>query len=179
MGRNVEIKARLSDVDWERVWHWGEQNTTEPHQVLHQTDTFFPTSADRLKLREFADGTAELIGYTRSDQVEPAESGYTRTPIPDPEGFLQAMRSTVGIRGVVRKQRDLFMIGPTRVHLDRVERLGNFLELEVVLHPDQTFEQGRVVAENLLKQLEVQPHQLVSTAYIDLLEASDRGDVTA
>ncbi len=179
MGRNVEIKARLSDADWERVWQWGEQHTTEPHQVLQQTDTFFPTTVDRLKLREFADGSAELIGYTRSDQQEPTESGYTRTPIPDPEGFLQAMRTTVGIRGVVRKRRDLFMIGPTRVHLDRVERLGKFLELEVVLQPEQTFEQGRVVAESLLKQLELDPDRLVSTAYIDLLEAAGPGEVTA
>ena len=138
-----------------------------------------PTATDRLKLRQFADGTAELIGYTRCDQAEPAESGYTRTPIPQPDPFLLAMRSTVGIRGVVDKRRDLFMIGPTRVHLDRVDRLGTFLELEVVLQPEQTFEQGRQVAEALLGQLGIQPEQLVSPAYIDLLEAGDRGDATA
>ncbi|MCH2183152.1 MAG: class IV adenylate cyclase [Mariniblastus sp.] len=179
MGRNVEIKARLSEPDWQRARRWAEQNTTEPHQVLHQTDTFFHTSADRLKLRQFADGSAELIGYTRSDQAEPAESGYTRTPIPQPEQFLQAMRSTVGIRGVVGKRRDLFMVGPTRVHLDRVDQLGTFLELEVVLEAEQTFEEGRQVAESLLVQLGIRPEQLVSPAYIDLLEASEHTDATA
>ena len=173
MGRNVEIKARLSEADWERVWQWAEQNTTEPHAVLVQTDTFFNTETDRLKLRQFADGSAELIGYTRSDQQRPTESDYVRTPIPEPDEFLQAMRSTVGIRGVVSKQRDLFMIGPTRIHLDQVADLGSFLELEVVLQPEQTLEQGQEVANMLMAELGIGADHLVSHAYIDLLEARE------
>lgn len=172
MGRNVEIKARLSETEFERAWQWASRETTEPHAALVQTDTFFNTSTDRLKLRQFADGSAELIGYTRSDQQRPAESHYVRTPIPEPESFLEAMRSTVGIRGVVSKHRDLFMIGATRVHLDQVVDLGSFLELEVVLEPEQTFEQGQEVADMLMAELGIGVDHLVSHAYIDLLESS-------
>ncbi|MCP4814454.1 MAG: CYTH domain-containing protein [Planctomycetaceae bacterium] len=83
------------------------------------------------------------------------------------------MRSTVGIRGVVSKQRDLFMIGPTRIHLDQVADLGSFLELEVVLQPEQTLEQGQEVANMLMAELGIGADHLVSHAYIDLLEARE------
>jgi len=171
MGRNVEIKARLSQAEFDRVMNLAGEITTEPHQVLFQCDTFFNTAVDRLKLREFSDGSAELIAYTRNDQHRPKASGYTRTLIPEPKGFLEAMRNSVGIRGVVEKQRDLFMVGATRIHLDQVQGLGTFLELEVVLKIGQSVEQGVVIAEGLMLQLGIEPDWLISHAYIDLLES--------
>lgn len=46
--------------------------------------------------------------------------------------YIQAVLSdALGVKGEVRKERRLFMIGQTRVHLDQVEGLGHFMELEV------------------------------------------------
>ena len=69
----------------------------------------------------------------------------------------------------MRKRRTLFMIGKTRVHLDRVEGLGHFLELEVVLSDDETVESGILVARKLMAEFGIEPAQLIEGAYIDLL----------
>ena len=64
----------------------------------------------------------------------------------------------------------MFLIGRTRVHLDRVEQLGCFVELEVVLAPGEPVDEGHREARNLLRSLEVSESALVAGAYIDLLE---------
>ncbi|MCH2179818.1 MAG: class IV adenylate cyclase [Mariniblastus sp.] len=172
VGRNIEIKARLSRQDFDRIHRVAGELKTQPHVVLEQRDTFFNTFRDRLKIREFSDGTAELISYTRKEQDAPKPSEYTRTPIPEPKTFCEAMASTVGIRGVVIKRRDLFLVGQTRIHLDQVEGLGSFLELEVVLRDDQSPAEGVVVANELMDRLGIDADWLISNAYIDLLESN-------
>ncbi|KAK2519374.1 hypothetical protein Q9966_014000 [Columba livia] len=77
----------------------------------------------------------------------------------------------LGVLGVVRKERLLFLVGQTRVHLDSVEGLGDFLELEVVLTEEQSVEDGERVACELMKELGVEEEDLISGAYLDLLLA--------
>lgn len=138
--------------------------------ILVQTDTFFSCPNGRLKLRTFADGTGELIQYAREDSRGPKLSDYQRTPIPNPQELTDILGTALGIRGVVRKTRKLYLIGQTRVHLDTVEELGSFLELEVVLRPEQTVEQGTAIASDLMTRLGVTDADLIDSAYIDLLE---------
>ncbi len=52
---------------------------------------------------------------------------------------------------------------------DRVEGLGDFLELEVVLEEAEEPEAGEAIAQDLMEKLGVLPHQLIDGAYIDLL----------
>jgi predicted adenylyl cyclase CyaB len=77
-----------------------------------------------------------------------------------------------GEAGRVRKQRTLFLAGRTRIHLDRVEGLGSFLELEVVLADDEPPAKGIAEAHRLMEQLGVASTQLVEGAYVDLLSKS-------
>jgi predicted adenylyl cyclase CyaB len=72
----------------------------------------------------------------------------------------------------VRKQRRLFIVGRTRVHLDRVEGLGEFLELEVVLEEGEPAEAGMAEAHALMARLGIGTDQLVQGAYVDLLRAA-------
>jgi len=78
--------------------------------------------------------------------------------------------SALGTIGVVKKQRTLYLVGQTRVHLDIVDGLGEFIELEVVLLPGQTGADGRLVAEGMMKALQIPATALVKGAYIDLLQ---------
>ena len=84
--------------------------------------------------------------------------------------LLEALSSVLSVRGIVAKRREVFLIGRTRVHLDRVENLGCFVELEVVLAPGEPVYEGHREAHNLLRSLEVPERALVAGAYIDLLE---------
>jgi len=62
------------------------------------------------------------------------------------------------------------MSGRTRLHFDRVEGLGNFIELEVVLDTNDSIENGEAEAEFLMQKLNIQKDDLVDVAYVDLLE---------
>ena len=80
-----------------------------------------------------------------------------------------ALTSALGVMGRIKKERRLYLIGATRIHLDRVADLGTFLELEVVLRPDQDAAHGGALARDLMSRLGVNQEDLVSTAYLDLL----------
>ncbi|XP_053800231.1 uncharacterized protein LOC128788915 [Vidua chalybeata] len=146
-------------------------------QVLLQTDTFFRVPRGRLKLRRTQDGRGELIFYERPDSAGPKLSRFSITPTADPEGLQAVLSQSLGVLGTVRKERLLFLLGQTRLHLDRVQGLGDFLELEVVLRPEQSEEDGQRLARELLRELGVGERDLVSGAYLDLLLArGDSGD---
>ena len=139
-----------------------------PTEIL-QDDTFFACPAGRLKLRAFSNSAGELIFYQRSNESGPKESFYVRTPTATPDSLRETLALAYGVVGRVRKHRTLFLAGRTRIHLDRVEDLGDFLELEVVLDDEESRESGVREAERLMQQLGVAPSQLIDRAYVDLL----------
>lgn len=169
MNRNIEIKARLADADHTRALAAKLSDT--PPLRLEQRDTFFAVERGRLKLRELADGGAELIWYERADRAGPGESRYQVVPTAQPLPLGRALRRALGVRGVVRKRRELFRVGSARIHVDDVDGLGAFLEIEVVLAPGDTRERGEALARELMQALELRPEDLVEVAYIDLLGA--------
>ncbi|WP_088285270.1 class IV adenylate cyclase [Ideonella sp. A 288] len=168
MPANVEIKARIASVEamLPRALALSED---EHAQLIHQDDTFFTVPHGRLKLRVFADGAGELIHYHRVDTDGPKVSDYVIAPVTDPDALRQALQRACGQLGRVRKARLLVLVGPTRVHLDRVEGLGDFLELEVVLSKGQTEAEGQAIARAVMNALGVKEDALVSGAYLDLL----------
>ena len=166
MGENIEIKAWARDEAAQRAVA-ARLAGTEPTLIV-QTDTFFHVPSGRLKLRAFEDGTGELIQYHRADRTEAARSSYTIVEVPATTAMRQALTAALGVLGIVRKQRHLYLIGQTRVHFDRVEGLGDFIELEVVLEPGQDDARGVAIAENLMAQLGICDDDLVDRAYVDL-----------
>ena len=167
MGRNIEIKARVSDL--QAVEARAKRIADSGPTVILQEDTFFPCGEGRLKLRKFDDDSGELIAYSRPDAEGPKESQYAISPTADPDGLRDLLAASLGVRGVVRKRRVLYRVGRTRVHLDRVEGLGDFVEIEVVLDPGEEEENGTREARALLEILGIE--ELVRGAYIDLLLA--------
>lgn len=167
MSRNVEIKARIPSVA-ALIPQAASIADQGPIEIV-QDDTFFRCQSGRLKLRTFSKDKGELIFYRRADQLGPKESFYLRTPITTPEVLRQSLALACGEVGRVRKHRTLFLVGRTRIHLDVVEELGHFLELEVVLSEGESAEVGAREAEDLMARLGVQLSQLVDRAYVDLL----------
>jgi predicted adenylyl cyclase CyaB len=175
MARNIEIKARIESVAQltPRVSALASEGPLE----IAQDDTFFTCENGRLKLRAFSNDSGELIFYKRANQSGPKESFYIRSPTSSPETLRESLSLAYGQIGRIRKYRTLFLVGRTRVHLDRVEGLGHFLELEVVLVDDESTEQGIREASQLMEQLGIQPGQLVEGAYLDLMKAGEVGSI--
>ena len=170
MAQNIEIKARVRDIDGMR--RDVQLIAVSGPEVILQRDTFYRVSDGRLKLREFGDGAAELIHYHREDSSSAKLSTYTRISVGPVEDLKRVLTSVLPLRGVITKQRELYRVGRTRVHLDNVEHLGWFLELEVVLCDRESLVDGQREAGVLMRQLKVTDEDLLAVAYIDLLEAA-------
>jgi adenylate cyclase class IV/ribosomal protein S18 acetylase RimI-like enzyme len=172
MPRNIEIKARIASVA--ELSTRAAAIADQGPFAIAQDDSFFQCATGRLKLRAFSDERGELIFYRRADQQGPKESFYVRSATSEPAQLRETLALAHGLAGRVRKQRTLFLAGRTRIHLDEVEGLGAFLELEVVLEAHEPAEAGVREAHALMARLGVDPAQLVEGAYVDLL-ARDRG----
>jgi predicted adenylyl cyclase CyaB len=169
MPTNIEIKARVRDFTALRAR--AESVSDQPLVVIPQEDTFFHSSNGRLKLRQLAPDRAQLVYYTRPDKEGPKRSDYHIFETDNPESLKTALSLALGVRGVVRKTRYLYMAGQTRIHLDDVEGLGQFMELEVVLRDGQMDAEGQAIAQDLMTRLGVDESDLIQGAYMDLLEA--------
>ena len=172
MASNVEIKARVTDPRAMRA-RMESFGTTAPDELV-QIDTFYNVPTGRLKLRESADGTGELIYYQRADDPGPRVSNYFRASSSDPASLRDVLARSLGVRATVRKRRSVFLFGQTRIHLDQVEGLGSFIEFEVVLRDGQPVSDGERIATSLINAFSVRAAVLIPHAYVDLLESRER-----
>lgn len=170
MSINIEIKAKLTDP--EKVSSIAAKLSSSNPDYLSQKDTFFSINKGRLKLRVFSDKKAELIYYQRSDVAEIKESKYRRISVVSPKLVYRLLSFFLGVRGEVEKNRVVYFVGQTRVHIDTVKGIGNFIELEVVLNKGQSFNEGSGIARNLMKTLHIKKADLVEGSYIDLISAN-------
>ena len=167
MARNIEIKARIESV--EAVLPKAAALADKGPIEIIQDDTFFTCQNGRLKLRTFSSTEGEIIFYRRPDQAGPKESFYLISPTSTPDVVRESLTLGYGQAGRVRKHRTLFLVGRTRIHLDRVENLGHFLELEVVLSDGEGVETGEAIARDIIGKLGISSSQLIDGAYVDLI----------
>lgn len=167
MARNVEIKARITDLPAieARARALADQGPFE----LTQDDTFFACPNGRLKLRELAPDQGQLIYYERIDVAGPKLSRYFIAPTTDPAALRETLGHALSVVGRVCKRRRLYLAGTTRIHLDDVEGLGRFLELEVALSDLDDAADGARTAHALLDALGIPSSALVEGAYLDLM----------
>jgi homotetrameric cytidine deaminase len=157
--RNLELKARDPDParSLERALALGAEDRGE----IAQRDTYFARATGRLKLREQTPGDAELIQYRRADEPGARTSHYRIVAVPDPETLKEALDAALGTLVVVEKRRRLLLAGHVRIHLDDVEGLGSFIELEAVGDDDPA------AIERLREQLDT--GEPIAGSYSDLL----------
>jgi predicted adenylyl cyclase CyaB len=168
MARNVEIKARLRNP---AQLHARAQSIADRGPIaIVQDDTFFDCPNGRLKLRVLSPSEGELIFYKRRDSLGPKESEYFVTPTSSPLKLRDTLVLALGECGRVRKKRTIFHVGNTRIHIDEVENLGDFVELGVVLKESETVAKGIAIAHRVMQQLGINEEDLVDRAYVDLLK---------
>jgi predicted adenylyl cyclase CyaB len=174
MPANIEIKAVLRNRA--AALACAARLADSGPEIIHQEDIFFRCEGARLKLRIFhsddGDSThGELIRYQRENRADARCSHYSIAHTSDPCILLDILTKTLGVVGTVRKTRTLYLVGQTRIHIDQVEGLGDFLELEVVLREGQTEEEGKRIANTLLAEFKIDEQDLIAGAYVDLLAA--------
>jgi predicted adenylyl cyclase CyaB len=167
MPSNIELKAR--DIDPARTRALAKHISDAPAVELKQEDTFFSCPNGRLKLRRISPAHNELIFYRRPDVAETKQSDYLIAPVTAPESLAAVLTAACGNFRTVVKTRWLFQVGQTRIHLDEVEGLGSFIELEVVLLEGQPPQEGHCIARELMARLGIRDGDLVEGAYADLL----------
>jgi predicted adenylyl cyclase CyaB len=170
MARNVEIKARIRSLD--EMHQRLSILSDRPAQLIIQEDKFFQVERGSLKLRKFNESHAQLIYYQRDNALGPKLSNYQIADSDSPADLESVLSQALVVRGTVKKKRWLFKVGSTRIHLDEVESLGAFIEIEVVLNDDTDFLDGQALAAQLMETLEIEEIDLIKDAYIDLLEVN-------
>ncbi|MBM4382329.1 MAG: class IV adenylate cyclase [Deltaproteobacteria bacterium] len=168
MRANLELKAHCADLDAAR--ERAREVATEWLGVDEQVDTYFATRAGRLKLRESSRSGAQLLPYLRADEPGAKRSDYQVIAVEDGPGLVRQLAAMLGIHRVVRKRREIALYENVRIHLDRVEGLGSFIELEAVWDGAESglAEQQRKLAF-LREKLGVRDADLIAGSYETLL----------
>jgi homotetrameric cytidine deaminase len=165
--RNIEIKAR--DADPARTLELALGLGATDKGVISQRDTYFARARGRLKLREQEPGEDELIEYRRADEAGARTSSYRRVPVGAAAELREALDAALGTLVVVAKRRRLLLLDNVRIHLDEVEGLGSFMELEAVAAPDSDLAAEHDQVARLRGRLEIGDEALVGDSYSDLL----------
>lgn len=167
MPRNLELKCRIHDAAALRQRL--ERLAAEPPEQLSQDDTFFNCARGRLKLRVSSAADGQLIFYQRDSDSVPAVSAYSIVPVAAPDELREQLTAAYGQMGQVRKQRLAFRLEGARVHLDAVEDLGDFLEIEIPIDDADDEDAARRTFDALLQYLDLRNEDAISAAYVDLL----------
>jgi predicted adenylyl cyclase CyaB len=164
MPTNLEIKARAASLHAadEVARRIGARYEYEMEQV----DTYFDARSGRLKLRE-VDGTRfELIGYMRGEETERRVSDFDVHPLSAADPLKSILSEVLGVRGVIKKRRKLYLYRATRIHMDDVAGLGAFIEFETEVRGSR--EDAREELDSLIRIFGIQEGDFLKVSYIDL-----------
>lgn len=166
---NVEIKAHCQQPSFIRNYllqHGAEYKGTD-----HQADTYFNTANGRLKLRE---GNIEnnLIYYIRKNHAGPKQSHFQLLPVEDNKTLKNILTAANGIKTIVNKQREIYFIENVKFHIDIVDELGSFIEIEASdKYADKSANELLLQCKFYLKEFMVNEDDLISESYSDMLIA--------
>jgi adenylate cyclase class 2 len=166
--RNIELKAR--DPDHAASLEACRALGAEDHGEIVQRDTYFEVARGGLKLREEHPGHPHLIQFERASEPQQRESRYRIIEVDDAGTVVAALSATLGVRVVVTKRRRLFLWHNVRIHLDHVEGLGQFIELEAVAPADSDLTHERELVASLRNTLSITDEHLVGLGYAEQLQ---------
>lgn len=174
---NSEIKARCADQD--AVRHYLREHGADFKGTDHQIDTYFHVPEGRLKLRE---GPIEnnLIFYQRADTDGPKQSTINLSPVAPDSAVGEVLTAALGVRVVVDKQREIYFIDNVKFHIDTVQGLGNFVEIEAIdTDGKRNAEQLEQQCSHYMRELGIKAVDLVVGSYSDLLEGAALSELVA
>lgn len=166
---NVEFKAELRDLPLARAIAMAHGATMVCTMV--QTDTYFRVPSGRLKRREVPGENIEYIFYERADRTQPKLSHFTI--FSESEALERFGVRPLPTLVVVRKSRELLMFDHVRIHLDDVQHLGTFLELEALVFPERNIARCHEMIAELRQQLGPAMGEAIGVSYADMMLGED------
>lgn len=167
MPRNIEVKVALPDPACARAAALALGARSRGVEL--QTDRYYELAGGRrVKLRTRQGGGAELIRYERPESEGVRASDYTITPVRDDEAGACLVPKGDAV-AVVRKRREVLLLDNVRIHLDDVDGLGTFLELEAVVDPAHDDAVCRRQVATLLDRLGVAAAEPIRASYGELV----------
>lgn len=169
MALNIEIKAKTNHPEFIRNYLRG--TNADFNGIDLQTDTYFNVANGRLKLRE---GNIEnnLIYYERQNVPGAKESTFQLVRVPDAQTMKDVLTRSLGIKVVIKKKREIYFIGNVKFHIDEVEGLGSFAEIEASdLYADISKEELQKQCTFYVRELKIKEEDQVSISYSDMLQA--------
>lgn len=166
--KNIELKISLDDFKQTKICL--KKIGAKRQCVLHQIDTYFNTEKGRLKLREIDNMEYELIYYERPNESNSKISNYQITHINngDKDKLKDELCATRGEKVIIKKNRELWVYKHTRIHLDSVESLGRFLELETVIS-NIDMNEAQSEHSNIIEELHLSQCKRLDSSYGDML----------
>ncbi len=165
--KNIEFKAKIDDE--KKMLSLIDKLSPEYLGEDIQIDTYYDISNGRLKLRR---GNIEnsLIFYKRNEERELKQSDiilYRHIPDPSLEMLLKEMYD---IKVIVKKRRKIFFVEHVKIHLDEVDSLGTFIEVEVIdSNNSKTISELEEKCEYYKKYFKISDSQIVNASYSDLI----------
>ncbi len=163
----IEIKARCRQPD--RIRELLRQHGADFRGLDHQVDTYFRVPEGRLKLRE---GNIEnaLIHYRRPNEAGPKKSEVLLYRLAPEPALKKVLTAALGVFVVVDKQREIYFIDNVKIHLDEVEGLGAFVEIEAIgKNGEPTTDRLREQCQHFLELFDIRQEDLFENSYSDLL----------
>jgi predicted adenylyl cyclase CyaB len=170
MRRNIEIKARVADLEHARAT--AERLATARLGIERQRDTYFGCSSGRLKLREIEGRALQLIAYMRPDRPESKASDYRLVDMGGCESanaLRELLDASLGTTVVIEKSRQIYLYDNVRIHLDQVAALGSFIEFEAVVDAATDDKSEHQQVAWLIEQFQIRAADLISGSYSDML----------
>lgn len=165
---NIEIKARCANPD--RVREVLRARNARFAGADHQIDTYFRVPDGRLKLRQ---GNIEnaLIAYRRPNQAGPKASEVALAPVSNGDDLRGVLETALGVLVVVDKKREIYYIENVKFHVDQVQGLGSFVEIEACGAPDVDRDRLLAQCREYMELFGVGEQDLVERSYSDELIA--------
>ncbi len=163
----IEFKARCANHA--RIREILKQKSARFLGEDHQVDTYFHVPRGRLKLRQ---GKIEnsLVFYSRPNQAGPKQSDVALATVPADSDVLPVLRKALGVMVAVDKRREIYFVDNVKIHLDRVENLGEFVEVEAIGSEAQVVKL-REQCEAFLLEFGIRESDLLEGSYSDMLMA--------
>jgi adenylate cyclase, class 2 len=166
---NIEIKARTDKPD--RIRQYLTETGAEYRGIDRQIDTYFKVDNGRLKLRQ---GNIEnnLIYYSRAETSGLKQSEVEMVKSGDAEGLKNVLTKALSVKTVVSKEREIYYISNVKFHIDKVDGLGSFVEIEASNRfEDVPEEKLRQQCRKYMEEFGIGEEDLINKSYSDMVLA--------